>query len=292
MTKPIVTIAIPAYKPTFLKEAIDSALRQTYTNIELVIVNDDSPYDLDALVSQYTDSRIRYYKNDTNLGSLSIVHNWNRCLSYARGEYFVLLCDDDILAPTMVQEMLGLAQKYQSLGCFHARKCNLQNDGSTKDTTIWPEYEDYEKFAEQNFAEQRKHTITEFFYRTRFLTQHGGFVVFPVGYYSDDATILYMAKQQGGMVSSQDILVTFREGNEHISGNDKYALGKAQAIKEYYLWLQQFPELAHYLSEEGYVSIIFIHLYACNWIDKLRILPLIPFTWTRFKSFMYSFITK
>lgn len=44
------TIAIPAYKRTFLKECIDSILAQTYKDFELIIINDASPEDLDSVV--------------------------------------------------------------------------------------------------------------------------------------------------------------------------------------------------------------------------------------------------
>lgn len=53
------TIAIPAYKRTFLKECIDSILAQTYKDFELIIINDASPEDLDSVVECYKDSRIR-----------------------------------------------------------------------------------------------------------------------------------------------------------------------------------------------------------------------------------------
>lgn len=105
----LVTIAIPAYKQTYLAEAINSALKQDYENIELVIVNDRSPYDLRSVVNQFKDSRIHYYENDENLGSKNIVRNWNRCLEYAHGEFFVLLCDDDMLMPNFVSELLVLS---------------------------------------------------------------------------------------------------------------------------------------------------------------------------------------
>ena len=57
------SFVLPAYKAHFLSQAVDSILSQTYTEFELIIVNDASPEDLDSIVESYSDSRIRYYKN-------------------------------------------------------------------------------------------------------------------------------------------------------------------------------------------------------------------------------------
>lgn len=66
--QPLVSIGVPAFKTVFLKEAITSLLRQTYTNIEVVIVNDCSPYPVRDIVEQFGDSRIRYFENEKNVG--------------------------------------------------------------------------------------------------------------------------------------------------------------------------------------------------------------------------------
>lgn len=58
------SITIPAYKTAYLKECIESILAQTYTNFELIIVNDASPEDLTSIVHSFDDSRIRYYINE------------------------------------------------------------------------------------------------------------------------------------------------------------------------------------------------------------------------------------
>lgn len=94
-----VSVIMPAYKAKFIKEAINSVLNQTFTDFELIVVNDNSPEDIGSIVNSYTDSRIRYYKNEDNLGAVNLVDSWNKCLSYAVGDYVCLLCDDDIYHP-------------------------------------------------------------------------------------------------------------------------------------------------------------------------------------------------
>ena len=85
MKKPLFTIAIPAYKSQYLKEAIDSVLNQTISDFELLIVNDASPHNITAVVNLYDDERIRYVINDSNIGGDDPVKNWNKCLSLAKG---------------------------------------------------------------------------------------------------------------------------------------------------------------------------------------------------------------
>ena len=80
------TVTIPAYKRKFFKEAIVSILEQTYPNWELVIVDDASPEDLNSVVREFDDSRIKYYRNDKNIGAENVVENWNKCLNYAKGD--------------------------------------------------------------------------------------------------------------------------------------------------------------------------------------------------------------
>ena len=67
MKKPLVSIILPVYnsKPHRLTESIESVLRQTYTNFELIIINDASTNDIEKTILQFVekDSRIRYIKN-------------------------------------------------------------------------------------------------------------------------------------------------------------------------------------------------------------------------------------
>ena len=270
MHNPLVTIAIPAYKSAFLAEAIRSAISQDYTHIEVIVVDDCSPDDIAGVVCGFADPRIIYTRNAENLGKRSIVHNWNRCLELASGDFFVLLCDDDLLLPNMVSSMLALAQNHPDCGMFHASRNILHTSGEQAKDEQWPQEESAEEFIKHKFAGKRKHTITEFFYKTDYIRGEK-YAVYPVGFYSDDVTILKLCMRQGKMISSSEALVVFRESDIHITGNDKYIEGKIQAFVQYYQYLQTTPELKDRISREGYECILSQYLTHC---DKRTIIKL------------------
>ena len=93
-TTPLLSFVMPAYKGQWLSSAVESILAQTYTNIELIVVNDCSPDDLDATMAQYDDPRIRYYHTKENLGGKYLTKQWEHCIQFARGEYLVIAADD------------------------------------------------------------------------------------------------------------------------------------------------------------------------------------------------------
>lgn len=275
--KGLITIAIPAYKRTYLAEAIQSALSQTYSNIELLVVDDDSPNDLKPIVDNFHDTRIKYYRNEKNLGSLNIVKNWNKCLELAQGEFFVLLCDDDLLEPDFAQELITLANKYPLCNVFHARRNVLdENSGGVKTDNAWPEWESLETFYENKLKWIRLHTITEFMYRTAHIADIK-YIEFPVAWGSDDISIIRFA-EKGGIASSQKPLATFRYNDEHLSKADTHMVEKAKARILNFYWVGEFfhnnkyyPE---YMPHLGDIMMNFI--VRSNFRDQLKIWAMTP----------------
>lgn len=106
---PLVTIAIPTYNRarTYLRPCLESALQQTCTDIEILVADNGSTDETQALVQSYNDSRIRYYRQAQNITPND---NFNFCLSHARGSYFQLLLDDELIDPDFVQSCLQAAQ--------------------------------------------------------------------------------------------------------------------------------------------------------------------------------------
>ena len=95
---------MPVYnvRHEYLREAIDSILAQTYTDFELIICDDCSPNGApDEVIASYNDPRIRYVKNEKNLG---ISGNTNKMIQLARGEYIAQMDNDDIALPQRLEK--------------------------------------------------------------------------------------------------------------------------------------------------------------------------------------------
>ncbi len=107
---PLVTIAIPTFnRGEMLIDAIQSALSQT-CNEELfdILVVDNNPErgdNTEKLMERYKDNyKISYFKNETNIGPIG---NWRRLYELAKGEYVVMLHDDDMLFPHYLHVVLS-----------------------------------------------------------------------------------------------------------------------------------------------------------------------------------------
>lgn len=232
--KRLVSVAIPAYKAEFLAQAIQSVVNQSYTNLEIIIVNDKSPEDIDGVVSQFSDERIKYFVNEKNLGSKNPALNWNRCLSYAKGEFFALLCDDDVYEPNFIQCMLDLADKYPATNVFRSRANFIDVNGNEINKyASAPEWESWEDYLWHVCRNYRSQTISEWMYRKSVLDNASGYALLPLAWYADYLSIFRFA-QDGGIASSSSILVHFRLSGENISSqDDKNTLQKIEASNIY-----------------------------------------------------------
>lgn len=120
---------LPAYKSKYLKNSINSILNQSYTDFELIIVNDTSPENIDSIINSYTDKRIQYHKNEINIGGENLVKQWNHCLSFAKGEFIILATDDDEYTPDYLEKMNILVEKYPFVNAFRPRITHISRGG-------------------------------------------------------------------------------------------------------------------------------------------------------------------
>ena len=96
MSEPLISICIPAYKkPEFVLRAIQSVLKQSYKNVEIIISDDSPNEDIKIAIQSYiSELNIKYYHNQPALKS---PRNWNNAIQLSTGDYYMLLHQDDWL---------------------------------------------------------------------------------------------------------------------------------------------------------------------------------------------------
>lgn len=258
------TIAIPAYKSEFLKDCIQSILVQTFEDFELIIVNDASPENIDEIVHSFSDHRIRYYKNEENFGAENVVMNWNKCLDLSRGDYFLLMGDDDMLSPNYLMSFSQIIEINPEFNVFHCQTIIIDHRGNEiMRTPNLPPYESITDMIKQRLLQNRGQYISDFVYRTESLKSFGGFFYLPLAQMSDDISA-YRSCGTIGISNVSEYLLFYRQHDKTISsiGNEELII-KALSIGEKWI-LRNFHNMSNIKSSP------FSYL-------KLRILILISF---------------
>lgn len=230
------SVTIPAYKPNFLGECIESILKQTYENFELIIVDDCSPYDIKSVVEKFSDYRIRYYRNRNNCGAIGVVDNWNICLSYAKGDYVICMGDDDKLLPNCLAEYAKLIEKYQGIGLLHGWTEIIDEDTNVISlTTHRCEYESAMSLAWHRFHAYELQFIGDFCFNTEWLRSQGGFYKLPLAWGSDDISAIIGA-MKNGVANTQVPVFQYRRNRYTISstGNTMIKIEAIIAENEWY----------------------------------------------------------
>ncbi len=130
----LVTIGIPTYERfLFLKEAVASALGQTYKEIEVLISDDGTNGDIErwSRSMEVQDSRIRYQRTRGNSG---LAGNWNCVANAARGEFLAIIGDDDRLMPEFVARMVEALQSQDRLAFSNHYVINAKGERLAEET--------------------------------------------------------------------------------------------------------------------------------------------------------------
>ena len=92
----LVTVGIPTFNRAsgYLRGAIESALAQSYSNIEVIVSDNGSTDHTPDIVRSFNDPRLIYFRQESNIGQLN---NTNFIVQKARGDYLLIYHDDDII---------------------------------------------------------------------------------------------------------------------------------------------------------------------------------------------------
>lgn len=125
MKKPLISIIIPTFNSEkFIKESLDSAINQTYRNIEIIIIDDNSTDKTESLIKNFKweNTAYIYIKNKFNIGAAS---SRNIGIRVAKGEYIAFLDSDDKWLPEKLEKQLDFMEKTGSyISCTSYFKIN------------------------------------------------------------------------------------------------------------------------------------------------------------------------
>lgn len=125
---PLVSIMIPTYnRPKFFELALQSALRQTYENLEIIVCDNSTDDETEALVEKYlNDSRLQYHRNKA---AKTKEENFVPFEQLANGEYLQWLMDDDILLDGKIEKMMQAFRENPAARLVTSRRALIDDEG-------------------------------------------------------------------------------------------------------------------------------------------------------------------
>jgi glycosyltransferase involved in cell wall biosynthesis len=211
--EPLVTILLPVYNGgNYLKIAIESILNQTYTDFELLIIDDGSTDDSVRTISSYSDPRIRLVKNEKNMG---IVKTLNRGIQLAEGSFIARMDADDICLPSRIEKQAQYLTEHPEVSMVDSIMEIIDENGKSLNKTNSPAITDEEVLRTMarincmghSSIMMRKDDYVKYLYR-------------PI-YYEDDDLWLRLLNDGKKIHKVAEPLLLYRVHNQSIIQSDK-----------------------------------------------------------------------
>jgi glycosyltransferase involved in cell wall biosynthesis len=114
---PKISVCVPTYnRAPLLKNFLASLLNQTFSDYEVIVSDNCSTDDTPAVVRSFNDSRLRYHRQDRNIGPFA---NMNYLIGQARGAYICIVHDDDVYFPSFLERESEILDRHPCVGMVH-----------------------------------------------------------------------------------------------------------------------------------------------------------------------------
>jgi glycosyltransferase involved in cell wall biosynthesis len=222
MNSPKVTVLMPVYNgERFLREAIDSILRQEYAVFEFLIMNDGSSDGSEKIIASYTDPRIRLVNNEKNLGLIATL---NKGIDLAKGEYIVRMDCDDVSLKNRIAKQVEFMEGNKNIGvCGSFYYLLLNGKKALVDFPVTPE----EIRCHMVFNCPIAHPSS--IIRRQVLTEHNlkyrnGFI------HSEDWDLWTQLSEFAGIANIPEPLLNYRVHGNQITGNEALAENRLKSV--------------------------------------------------------------
>ncbi len=237
-------IIIPAYKARYLKDSLASIANQTVKDFKVYIGDDHSPENLkDICLSFAGEIDLEYHRFPENLGGISLVQQWQRCIALSKEEPWIwLFSDDDVMEPQCVEWFYrSLSDTKEAFDVYRFNNYMTDADGAV--TLVSPQHPATESgfdFARARLRAERISSACEYIFSRRAYSEKAGIVEFPLAWCSDDATWIKFSGNRG-IYTIAGPRVHWRTSGLNISTNDSRHKGpKMIALVQYLYWLNDW----------------------------------------------------
>lgn len=129
---PLVSICIPTYNgATYIEEAMQSAINQTYPNLEIIVSDDASKDDTLAIIQSFI-SQTKIPITIVTHNPQGIGANWNNCIRHSQAQYIKFLFQDDVLLPHCIETMMTMAIQYPNAGLIYSKRTFIYEELSSE----------------------------------------------------------------------------------------------------------------------------------------------------------------
>ena len=274
-------IVIPAYKSDFLRDTLESIANQTCRDFHLYIGDDCSPHNLKRIVDDFT-SRISvtYHRFDENIGAVSLVKHWERCISMTKDEKWIwLFSDDDVMGEQCVSlfyESLNQLKQGTNYDLYHFDVKIIDTHSTVKGIRKpypqdWSSFQFYQGITSCKYS----NTAAEYIFSRDIYVREDGFTEFDLGWGSDIATWTKFSSRTG-MHTLQGEYVYYRDSGVNISSNNSASVlsRKMLALLDLYRWSVAFFGHSEALFQTNYtyfrMRFHFFKYCPINWYGYIK----------------------
>ncbi|GEC73665.1 Glycosyl transferase family 2 [Flavobacterium flevense] len=232
----MLAVVIPYYKLSFFEATLKSLANQTNKRFKVYIGDDASPENPFTLLEKYNDKfNFVYHRFKSNLGTISLTQQWERCIKMtANEEWLMILGDDDVLEVNIVEEFYNNIEEVEQKGINVIRFASQKIGGKGKVTSKIYEHPKIEK-AVQFLFDKTRSSLSEYVFRKSQVVKIR-FKNFPLAWYSDVLAVLEFSNFTV-IFSVNTAVVYVRISKLSISGSILNNQLKLQARFEFYCYL-------------------------------------------------------
>ncbi|MRX68169.1 Glycosyltransferase involved in cell wall bisynthesis [Flavobacterium resistens] len=274
-------IVIPAYKETYLHEALSSIVNQTHKGFTVYIGDDNSPFNIYEIVKEFEDEiNIVYKRFDQNIGGKDLVAQWHRCIDMIQDEKWIwLFSDDDVMEANCVEQFYKNKLKYDDqLFHFNVKVIDSKSN-DLYNVNEFPAVLHSPDLIDLKMRGKLCSYVVEYIFSRDLYETKGKFEYFDLAWGSDDATwIKFLGTKQLRTIENTFVKWRYSESNISSSNGDiNFVYRKINASLSYLSWLQFF------FKENGLIDKTSIYI-KIKWllevvkISKLTVLQRINLT--------------